>query len=238
MAEELAMKYPEIKTFVGRGMDDPYAWVRFDFTPHGFHAMVRTPTGSYFIDPHNQGDVEHYISYYVTDFIIEDFEKSCEVIYDESRIEEMKYLLEDGIATPTGSQLRTYRLALAATGEYTAFHGGTVALGLAAVVTAVNRVVGVYETDLAIRMVLVPNNDLLIYTDGTTDPYTNFSGSTMLGENQTNVDSIIGTANYDIGHVFSTGGGGVAYLRGVCVASIKARGVTGLSNPIRRSLLY
>lgn len=232
MAEELTLKYPSIKTYVGVGIDDPYASVRFDFTPHGFHAMVRTPKGSYYIDPHNQGDIEHYISYYISDFLTDDRDKSCEVLYDESRIEEMNFLLQDGLATPTGPELRTYRLALAATGEYTTYHGGTVELGLAAVVTAVNRVVGVYETELAIRMILIPNNDILIYTDGTTDPYTNSNGGTMLSENQKNLDSLIGTANYDIGHVFSTGGGGVAYLRSVCIAAYKAGGVTGLSNPI------
>jgi len=132
--------------------------------------------------------------------------------------------------TITGATIRTYRLAVATTGEYTQFFGGTVTLGLAAVVQAVNRVNGIYLTEFAVQFQLVANNNLLIYTDGTTDPYTNNSGSTMLGQNQTTIDNVIGSANYDFGHVFSTGGGGVASLGVACTAS-KARGVTGTSSP-------
>ena len=113
----------------------------------------------------------------------------------------------------SGSQLRTYRLALAATGEYTKQSGGGTDARKALRWTADFN----YEprqrrlwTRSGDRMVIIANNDQIIYTDGTTDPYTNSSGSQMLGQNTTNLNTVIGTANYDIGHVFSTGGGGVA----------------------------
>ncbi len=128
--------------------------------------------------------------------------------------------------------MRTYRLALAATGEYTTFQGGTVNAALAAMTTTMNRVNAVYEHDVAVRMVMIANETSIIYTNPTTDPYTNSNGSTMLGQNQSNLDSVIGNANYDIGHVFSTGGGGVAGLGVVCSVTNKARGVTGNSAPV------
>ncbi|GBD88389.1 ser-Thr-rich glycosyl-phosphatidyl-inositol-anchored membrane family protein [bacterium BMS3Abin03] len=235
MAEELAAKYPNIKTFLGQGTDDGTASVRFDVTPLGFHAMILSARGTVFIDPYSLGDTEYYISYYTRDNkpTEEELNFTCNLYgTDSEAAQQLRDLIANGYDTPTGPELRTYRLACAATGEYTMFFGGTVELGLAAVVVAVNRVTGVYERDFAVRMELVPNNDLLIYTDPSTDPYSNYNGFTMLGQNQTNVDAVIGSANYDIGHVFSTGGGGVAYLAVICINNYKARGVTGLSNPV------
>lgn len=230
MESELQQKFPEIRTYTGQGIDDPYATLKMDFTPQGFHAMILSPDGRVFIDPYAKGETEFYISYYSKDYTKSNPEFECEVLYHDEYIKP-DYNFYESILTPTGPQLRTYRLANAATGEYTQYHGGTVALGLAAVTTSVNRVNGVFERELAIRMVLVANNELIIYTNPGTDPYTNNNGSLMLSQNISNLNAVIGSANYDIGHVFSTGGGGIAYLGCVCTSN-KAGGVTGSSNPI------
>ena len=97
--------------------------------------------------------------------------------------------------------------------------------------TSMARVNGLFERDVCLTMELVPNNDQLIFFNGNTDPFTNNSGGTMLSENINTCNSIIGSANYDIGHVFSTGGGGVAYLGSPCGGS-KAGGVTGGGSPV------
>lgn len=237
----LAEKYPELaQTYRGRGIDDPAATARFDLMRNGFHSMILSPGGTVMVDPYSPLDTANYISYFKRDAPKQsDF--SCE--FEESndfpamfstKKPAARELIPDaaGPEVASGTLLRTYRLALAATAEYTAVAGGgTVAGALAAQVVVMNRVNGVYERDVAIRMVITASNDLIVYTDPASDPYTNGSGSTMLGQNQTNLDSVIGNANYDIGHVFSTGGGGIATLNGPC-GSTKARGVTGLSNPL------
>jgi hypothetical protein len=229
MEKDLADKFPEIKTYAGQDIDDPYTSVRFDLTPNGFHAMIFTLSDVIFIDPYAKGDNFYYISYFKKDFIPQNKEFYCTLL--DKLHKTNKKSQSDFSFVPEG-QLFTYRIAIAATGEYTSFYGGTVAGGLAAVVTSLNRVDGIYEKELSIRMILVANNNLIIYTNASTDPYSNNNGEAMLGENQTNLDKVIGTANYDIGHVFSTGGGGIAQLGCVCETGMKAQGVTGSPEPV------
>lgn len=230
MAPELAAKFPEIKTYVGHCLEDPAATVRIDVSPQGFHAQMLSPSGAVYIDPLNQFDQDKVISYYKRDYKKSSDGFECLVTSKDTFTRSARS--ETTTAARSGSQLRTYRLACAVTGEYTAYHGGTVPLGLAAVVTAINRVTGVYEVELSIRLELVANNNLLIYTNAGTDPYTNDDADALLDENQANVDAVIGDANYDIGHVFSTDGGGLAGLGVVGYSGLKAQGETGLANPI------
>ena len=229
MAPELARKFPEIRTYAGYGIDDPTAYVRFDLTPQGFHAYIRSGhQPDIYIDPYNAGFGNVYLSYYKKDFF-KDAHWECGVDQVQQMYEAHNH--HDG-RVAGDCTLRTYRLALACTGEYGQFHGGTVASVLAAMNTSMARVNGIFEIDASVTMQLVADNDQLVFLDPNTDPYTNNNGSAMLGQNQTTCDNIIGSANYDIGHVFSTGGGGVAYLGSVCNNSIKAGGVTGQPTPV------
>ncbi len=241
MEPSLAAQLPDIRTYAGVGLDDATATVRLDVTAHGFHAQVLSDaTGTFYIDPARPGDQAHSLSFWKRDMnraAAGNAVPTCGFAptaadLSAARARRAAATASGPLARSSGGTLRTFRLAVAATGEYTAFHGGTVALAQAAIVTSVNRVVGVYEREVAVRMVLVANNTSIVYTNSATDPYTNNNGSTMLGQNQTNVNAVIGSANYDIGHVFSTGGGGVAFLGCVCSASNKAKGVTGSGSPV------
>jgi hypothetical protein len=239
MAPALATQFPNIKTYVGVGVDDPNASVRLDLTPQGFHAQVLSPTtGTFYIDPTTYTTTQQYLSFWKRDMPGRNFD--CGVTEDGTK--QRTASAGSGLRT-NGPVLRTYRLAMAATGEYTAYHSRSLPVGStpaqqiaaaqAAIVTSVNRVVGVYEKELAVRMILVPGNSQLVYADPATDPYTNANtGNALLAENQANIDALIGSANYDVGHVFSTASGGVAGLGVVCRNGQKARGTTGTSSPI------
>ena len=242
MEPALAAKHPELKTYRGQGLDDPTATARFDVTPHGFHAFILSASGAVLVDPYAEGDTENYISYRKLDLGEDDqtFECHFDLVNptETSASSPQAEPSESATDAPAGvniavggGTLRTYRLALAATGEYTQKAGGTVAAALSRMVTSMNRVNGVYEREVGVRMVMV-DNELIIFTDPTLDPYENANGSVMLRQNQVVCDSLVGTLNYDIGHVFSTGGGGVALLNSPCNATTKAGGVTGSSNPV------
>ncbi len=228
----LTEKYPNMKTFLGYNPNHPTWSARFDLTPAGFHGMILgTDKGTIFIDPiMHLGDINHYFSYYKDDFKRENAQLICHL--DEETPFSISSSNNNGIIKSFGScELRTYRLAVSATGEYSVFHGGSVAQALAAQVTTMNRVNGVFERDISIRMNLIANNDLIIYTDAGTDPFTNGNAGAMINQNQTNTDAVIGSANYDIGHIFGTNSGGLAQLYSPC-SNNKARGVTGGPAPI------
>lgn len=234
MAPALAAKYPQIRSFAGYAVGQAEIKARLDDSPLGFSAMIRAPHGVTMLQPTALGNGSRYIS-----FRREALGNSSQPfvcgVHGQPALAPDHLLDSDRAAsdppTSTGATVRTYRLALAATGEYTAVFGGTKAGAMADMVLAINRVNGIYLTDFAVKFEIVANDDLLVYTDGATDPYSNDDGVTMLDENQANIDSVIGSGNYDFGHVFSTGGGGVADLGVACRGNSKGAGVTGLTNP-------
>ena len=67
MEAGLAAKHPEIKTYAGKGIDDPNASLRMDITPLGLHASVRTPKGAWYVDPQAVLDDSVYNSYHSRD---------------------------------------------------------------------------------------------------------------------------------------------------------------------------
>ncbi|MBX7220442.1 MAG: hypothetical protein K1Y36_10895 [Blastocatellia bacterium] len=223
---ELAAKFPDIRTVSGQGIDDPTATLRADWTVLGFHAQVFSEKGVWYIDPYQTNDTETYLSYRRNDLNREAAAFRCQV---ESQVQRSVGTTPKRVVS--GAMLRTYRLAVAATGEYSQVFGGTVPQAMAAIVTTINRVNSIFERDVAVRFNLVANNNLVIYTNPATDPYTNGNANAMIAENQRNVTQVIGAANFDIGHLFGTDGAGLAATPCVCLDSQKAEGITAISNP-------
>lgn len=241
MAPELTAKYPEISSYLIQSEINGLFFGRVDLSPRGFHGIVHTPGGTVYIDPWNEGELDQLMVYTRSEFMASTSKRrdDCDVRtmgIGKSGDADGMNSIDDGrisqrIGPPYGQTRRNYSLALACTGEYGQFHGGTVSSVLSAMNTSINRINSIVEPEMAIRLTLIPDNDELIFLNGSTDPYTNSNGGAMLSQNQTTIDGIIGFSGYDIGHVFSTGGGGVAYLNSVCT-SFKAGGVTGLPAPI------
>ncbi|PCI99606.1 MAG: hypothetical protein COB15_03855 [Flavobacteriales bacterium] len=224
MAPGLEVKFPEIRAYDVININNPSEYGKIDVTPHGFHAMIFSiDRGTFFIDPYSKGNTADYLSYYRKDF-------TTTKTIDCGVVGQTTSTNNSAQKTLTSCDLRTYRLAVSATAEYTAFHGGTLLLAQAAQVTSMNRVNGIFERDAQITMTLIANNDLIVYTSNP-DPFTNGNTNAMINENQTNTDLVIGSGNYDIGHIFGTNSGGLAALQSPCSGS-KARGVTGSSAPV------
>lgn len=223
-------QFPEVKTFSGQGIDDPAATIRFDWGPNGFHAQVLTINGTFYIDPISPDNREHYISYYKND-LDPAGAFHCSILGSNGS----SAITENTNAACRGTELRVYRLAVACTGEYAQSPGinaGNDPVKLhQAIVTTVNRVVGILEKEVSVKLVLVSNNSSIEFLNAATDPFSgNNNEWVLINESQTVIDARIGFGNYDIGHTFSTGAGGLAWMGCVC-SNIKAKGVTGRSNP-------
>ena len=239
MDDELSSKYPDIKSYVGVGIDDPSATIRFSVTLFGLHTMTFSGKAGVFLIDTYTTDNQNYIAYNKSDT---QPSRSFQCLVNDSFNLPKSLITNNESATQkaSDSKFRTFRLAMACTIEYAAYHvsaaglnGGTLAQKKGAVLAAMNvtmtRVNGVYERDMSLRMVLIANNDNIIFIDS--DNFTNDDASALIDESQAQITSIIGDNNFDIGHTVSTGGGGLAGPS-PCVTGQKASGITGSGAPV------
>ncbi|KQT23264.1 secretion protein [Chryseobacterium sp. Leaf405] len=231
---QLAAKYPDIKSYVGESFGDSNSTVYFSISPLGLSSMeIYGDKSAVFIEPYTK-DLSTYVVYKKSDKKDDLNKFECTVIdVAQKGVSNTSNL----VARPNAddAKLRTFRLALSSTGEYTAYFGGTKANALAAMNNTMTRVNGVFEKDFSARMVLIANNDAVIYTNASTDPYSAASGmSSWNSQLQSTLTSVIGEANYDIGHLFgASGGGGNAGCIGcVCTNGSKGSGYTSPADAI------
>lgn len=255
MPPALIDRYPMVRTYQGYSMADPRETVRLTVGSTGAHATIRGPEGEFVVEPYNLSTTDFYHIYRLSDLIVPSTDGFCGM--DEEHMLELSEYLEvsqamsvqRGVQNNSGEDLYTYRIAVSADFGYTdAVSSGApnVPDGLTAVANTVNAMSGVYEQELAVSFTLIPTQDQLIFLDAASDPFVNNGEpALMINENPAIIDSIIGFANYDIGHVFTRrssnfGVLGVGYFRSVCANGSgqslgdphKANGASGNTQPL------
>ena len=234
MHPALAAKYPGINSYAGRGVDDPLASIRFDVSMHGLHAVIHTvgkPT--VYID-------QLYQDYYrvVRRSDVTDIPGKFTCLTDA--IPHPSTLISGRTDDADDGNLRTYRLAMMSGAEFSNHFipaplptlADSIAAVLAAQNSHVTRTNEVYERDFGVRLVLVPNNDLIIYFNPATDPIANPNAPSNATCHAA-ITAAIGSSNFDIGHTESKGSdnGNAGCIGCVCLDATKARGWTVYSNP-------
>jgi subtilisin-like proprotein convertase family protein len=226
----LQAQFPEIRAFVGKGITDPSAVLNFSFDQRGIQTMIfRAGVGTEFIEPYTK-DWSVYVVFDSQTRYKGKLPFVCST-EDLAVSEKLSNDLEN-VTQASNEVYKTMRLALSCTAEYTTYHGGTVPLALAAMNATMARCNGVFERDLAIKLLIIANNNVIIYTNAASDPYSTVTGGTAPAawnsQLQTTLNNVIGAANYDIGHLFgATGGGGSAGCIGcVCVDATKGSAIT------------
>ena len=232
-APELSAKYPNIKSYVGISTKDSRTRLRMSVSPQGVQTMISyADNPTVFMQPVAKGSSEYVL-----------YEKSSKSKltnrFECNTIDELNETLNKSNKSSKVNEggandktLQKFRIAVSVTGEYTNYHGNEVD-ALAAINASLTRVNQVFETDMAITFELIANNNLVIYTNPATDPYSDVDDiGNWNSELQSTLTSVIGESNYDIGHLFggSGGGGNAGCIGCVCVNGSKGSAYTSPSN--------
>jgi Metallo-peptidase family M12B Reprolysin-like/Putative Ig domain len=240
LAPAIAAQNPTIKTYTGRSLANPTYTIRLSMTSSGFDAIILGVENDavYYAKVSQDVADQRYVTYFA-----QDVKKAVEaqpfgLMGGRCGVESKPVDISQQptgqarTATNTGNMLRTFRLAVAATGEFTQRKGGNVNSAFNALVAYVNRMNAVYRVELNVAFQLVSGVNL-VYPDPNTDPYDNSKQAQMLDENQANLVSVLGVNAFDVGHVFGASrgsGGGIASSPSICNDAQKGRGVSGVGD--------
>lgn len=244
MESALAARYTGIKTYIGKGIDDASAVIRFSVTTSGFHAVI-TAAGKetfyinvvdkknnlYAVNARNDNDPAKAFKCNVDEYILK---------HDPSTSKSTKI-----IGNADDGTLREYRLALCVNGEFSQFfldgsEPDTAAMKakvMNAMIVCLEKANAIYERDFGVRMIFVNKEDTLIYLDPATDPWKPKSSNAWNTETQKTIDARIGVANYDIGHLlgkvpnFNDNNGNAGCIGCVCDNTQKGSGFTAYNDP-------
>lgn len=222
---KLAKKYPTIKTYKITPTETTEFSGRMSLLPQGVYVSVYSKEGREATINPEQDDSKNYISQWEDENTSSDSKQYADDQLSSLLPQDELPKFAHRSTSDISSRLIQYRVAVAANYDYVASQGGSVAAALASISHTLNRVNFIFERDLGVHLILVENNDLLIFNTIENDPYEG-SLHEMAYQNQEVIDRIIGSDNYDLGHLFAAQGGGAAYVRSACTAGVKAIAVS------------
>jgi len=241
MAPELQAQFPDIRSYTGVCEGNETITAKITSTSKGFHIMVYSLENNYFIAPYSFVRDGYYLVFNQKDYTHTAMNSGVCGVGSEQQlpVKGIPTKIINATDTPSpgramrqnGEVHRVYRCAIACTAEWAiAVTGGAPSTeNVMNIITAlINNANGVFERELSVMMQLIPQNNLVVYLDPNTDPYTcDNNNDCLIGENQTNFDAVFPTGEeYDIGHILNTAGGGLAQLYSICQSG-KASGVSG-----------
>ncbi len=235
----LQVQFPEIRAYSGKGITDKTASLKLSISPRGIQTMVlRADKENEFIEPYS---IDHTVyAAFKSQNKIGQLPWRCATPDADLATGLNNQVKSLGIASRSGADLKTMRLAQSCNGEYANYFGASTAgtaadqaIVLAAFNNTLTRCNGVYEKDLALHLNLIASTTSVIFYNPATDPYST-TLSQWNAQLQSTLTANIGEANYDIGHMFgASGGGGNAGCIGcVCVNGSKGSGITSPADGI------
>ena len=225
----LQQKYPNIRAYKGVSSDGKYKLVLSSSDEK--ISVMYTAVGSrkrFFLEQvgvtplrtkSSKTQQQWYVVYAIDDFELPEW--ACE--------------LQEPSETPTSfeftapANLKTFRIAISTTGQYTAYHGQNISGALAAINATLTRVNGIYENEIGVHFELIEQVEQLIYLNRFSDPYFENLG----GDLQEVLDDVIGDENYDIGHLFhqDRNSGNAGFVGATCQTGKKGSAYSSGVNP-------
>jgi len=223
MEEPLYSQFPEIRSYILINKDDPNYRGRLSTSVDDVHIMTKRNGKSEFIEPKTNKK-----QYKLYDGRFDRSNVTCGTENIEQQVNDSQNRSAQTTLT-NGTTLKTYRIAIATSGEFYQAQGNTDATVLAKINNYLNLLNDIYEDELAVHFNLIGNNTAILFDNPSTDP---IDPSNPLTSTQNAINNTIMPANYDIGHGFHTlagtccSGSGVAFLGVICENNFKGGGWT------------
>ena len=227
LAPHVQAANPGVHAFRLRGLDDPLAVGQVTLTPTALTASISSPAGTWHVEPveaYGRGDA--YASYFLAHVPLGADFGDDEPHHDHHDDHDGPAGDPPSPELSFGTDRLRFDLAIGATAEWVATAGGTQQSAFDTIVAAVADVNLVYERDFGVGLRLV-SDQRTVFTNSATDGYSNNDSFALLTQNQQKMDAVYGGANYGVGHVLSTSGGGLAYVGVIGDGGFKAQGNSG-----------